>query len=59
MSLLWRKKVTTLLKKILFTTKKVTTSEEVDKVTKKLNDMKEVVITIRSKYLDKFEVQSK
>ena len=48
-----------MLKKILFTTKKVTTSEEVDKVTKKLNDMKEVVITIRSKYLDKFEVQSK
>ena len=41
------------------TTEKVTTSDEVGKGTKKLNDMKEAVVTIRRKDLDKFEGQYK
>ena len=41
------------------TTEKVTTSQEVDKGTKKLNDMKEAVVTIRGKDSDNFEGQSK
>ena len=41
------------------TSEKVTTSEEVDKVTKILDEMKESVVTIRRKNLDKFEGQSK
>ena len=50
---------TPLAKKKILTTEKVTTSEEVDKGTKKLNDMKESVVTIRRKDLDKFEGQYK
>ena len=41
------------------TSEKVTTSEEVDKGTKHLENMKEAVVTIRRKYLDNFEGQSK
>ena len=41
------------------TSENVTTSEEVEKGTKKLDDMKEAVVTIRRKYLDNFEGQSK
>ena len=41
------------------TTEKVTTSDEVDKGTKNMDDMKEAVVTIRSKDSDKFEGQSK
>ena len=41
------------------TTEKVTTSEEVEKDTKKLDDMKEAVVKIRRKYLYNFEFQSK
>ena len=50
---------TTLSKKKSLTTEKVTTSEEVDKGTKKLNDIKEAVVTIRGKDLDNFEGQYK
>ena len=39
--------------------KKVTTSEEVDKGTENLDDMKEAVVTIRGKDLDNFGGQSK
>ena len=45
-------------KKKLLTTEKVTRSEEVDKDTKKSDDMKEAVVTIRRKYSYNFEVQS-
>ena len=38
---------------------KVTTSEEVDKGTKTLDDMKKAVVTIRGKDLYNFEGQSK
>ena len=48
-----------LSKKKLLTTKKVETSEEVDKGNKNLDDMKEAVFTIRRKDLDNFEGQSK
>ena len=48
-----------LSKKKILTTEKVTTSEEVDKGTKHLDDMKEAVVKISSKGLDKFEGQSK
>ena len=41
------------------TTEKVTTNDEVDKGKKKLDDMKEAVVTIRRKNLDNFESQSK
>ena len=41
------------------TTEKVTTGEEVDKVTKNLDDMKEAVVMIRRKDLDNFEGLSK
>ena len=41
------------------TSEKVTTSEEVDKVTENLDEMKESVVTIRRKNLDNFEGQSK
>ena len=41
------------------TSEKVTSSEEVDKGTKKLDDMKEAVVTIHRKYLDNFEGKSK
>ena len=54
-----KKKVTPLLKKTLLTSEKVTTSEEVEKDTKNLDNMKEAVVTIRMKDLDKFEVQYK
>ena len=50
-----KKKVTPLPKKTLLTSEKVTTSEEVDKVTKILDDMKEAVVKIRRKDLDKFQ----
>ena len=41
------------------TTEKIKTSEEVDKVTKKLEDTKEAVVTIYRKDSDKFEGQYK
>ena len=47
------------LEKTLLTTEKVTTSEEVEKDTKKLDDMKEAVVPIHRKDLDNFEGQSK
>ena len=40
-------------------TEKIPTSEEVDKRSEDFEDMKEAVVTIRSKYSDKFEGQSK
>ena len=40
------------------TSEKVTPSEEVDKGTKILDGIKEVVVTIRKKYLDHFEWHS-
>ena len=43
----------------LLTTEKVTTSEEVDKGIKFLDDMKEEVFTISRKDLDNFEGNSK
>ena len=42
-------------KKKVVTSEKVTTSEEVDKGTKKLDDIKETAATIRRKDLDDFE----
>ena len=41
------------------TSEKVTTSEEVDKGTKHLDDMKEAMVKIRRKDLDNFEGKSK
>ena len=43
-----------LTKKKIVTSKKVTTSEAVDKGTKNLDDMKEAVVTICGKDLDNF-----
>ena len=40
-------------------TENITTNEDVQKGTEKLEDMKKVVVTIRGKYSDKFEGQSK
>ena len=40
-------------------TEKIKLGKEVDKGSGKLEDMKEAVVTIRRKYSDKFEVQSK
>ena len=40
-------------------TEKINTNEEVDKRSEDFEDMKEAVVTIRSKYSDKFEGQSK
>ena len=37
----------------------ITTNEDVDKGTEKLEDMKEAVVTVRRKYSDTFEGQSK
>ena len=50
-----KKKVTSLPKKKVATSENFTTSEEVDKGTKKFDDMKEAVITILRKDLDHFE----
>ena len=50
-----QKKVTSLPKKKVATSENFTTSEEVDKGTKKFDDMKEAVITILRKDLDHFE----
>ena len=50
---------TPLLKKILLTTEKVTTSEEVNEGPKKMDDMKETVFPIRSKDPYNFEGQYK
>ena len=47
-------KVMPLTKKKLVKTEKVAISEEVDKGTKHLDDMKEAVVTIRRKDSDKF-----
>ena len=46
-------------KKKLLTMEKVTTSEEFEKDTKNLDDMKEVVVIIQRKDLDNFEGQYK
>ena len=46
-------------KKKVTTSEKVTPSEEVDKGTKKLDDMEEAVVTIRRKDLDSFDGHSK
>ena len=54
MSLLPKEKVTPFLKKTLLTTEKVTTSAEVDKGTKHLHGMKEVVFMIHRKDLANF-----
>ena len=59
MQLLPKEKLTQLPKKKIVTSEKVTTSEEVDIVTKTLYDTKEAVVTIRGKYLDNFEGSSK
>ena len=47
--------ITTFLDRKILTTEKVTTSEEVEKVTEKLEDMKEAVVTICRKDSNKFE----
>ena len=59
MSSFTKKKITPLPRKKLLTTEKGTSSEEVDKVTKNLDDMKDAVVTIRGKYLDNLEGQYK
>ena len=48
------KKVTPLPKKKIVTSEKFTLNEEVDKGTKKLDDMKEAAVTISMKDLDNF-----
>ena len=58
MSSLQKKKVTPFSKKKVVTIEKVTPSEEVDKGTKKLDDMKEAVVKIHTKDLYKFEEKS-
>ena len=58
MSSLTKKKVTPFPKKKLVTSEKVTPSEEVDKVTKNVDDMKAEVFIIRRKDLDNFEGKS-
>ena len=55
MFLLPKKKVTPFPKKKLVTSEKVTTSEEVEKGPKNLDDIKEAVLTIRVKDLDTYE----
>ena len=55
---LLKKRVTKLTKKEVLTSKKVTPSEEVEKGTKHLDDMKEEMITIRRKDFNNFEGQS-
>ena len=52
-------KINTIVELKKFTTDKVTTSEEVDKVTKILDYMKEAVVAIRRQDLYNFECQSK
>ena len=59
MSSLTKKKVTPFPKKKVVTSEKFTTSEEVDKGTNILDDMKEAVATIRRKHLDNFHGQYK
>ena len=44
---------------VLKPTENIKTSEEVDKGSEILEDMKEAVVTIRTKYSDKFQGQSK
>ena len=51
--------MTSLLNKKLLATEKVTTSEEVDKGDKILDDMKDAVFAIHGTDSDKFEGQSK
>ena len=58
MSSLLREKVTPFSKEIVVTSEKDTSSEEVDKGNKILDDMKEAVVTIRKNNLDNFEGQS-
>ena len=53
------KKVKPLSKKKLLTTGKIIISEEVDKSTEILDDMKEAVVTICKDYLYNFDGQSK
>ena len=55
--MLSKKKATPLTKKKVVKSEKVTTSEEVDKGTKHLDDMKEALVTIYRKDLDNFEGQ--
>ena len=57
MSSLLREKVTPFSKKIVVTSEKDTSSEEVDKGNKFFDDMKEAVVTIRKNNLDNFEGQ--
>ena len=52
MLLLPKKKVTQFPEDKIVTNEKVTTSEEVDKGTKNLDDMKQAVVKIRRKGLD-------
>ena len=52
-------KVTLLPKKTLVTSENVTTIKEVDKDTKTMDHMKELVVTISRKYLSNFEGPSK
>ena len=47
-----------IVKEKILTTEKVTTSKEVEKGTKHLDDMKEEVVTILRKDLDNFEGRS-
>ena len=49
------KEKNTIVEETLLTTEKVTTSEEVYKGTKHLDDMKEAVVTVHRKDLDNFE----
>ena len=48
-----------IVKEKILTTKKVTRSEEVDKGTKNLDDVKELLVTIWRNYLGNFVGQSK
>ena len=54
-----KEKLTTWLKKKVVTSEKVTTSEEVDRGTKYLDDIKESAVTISRKDSDNFESKSK
>ena len=54
-----KKKVTPFSKKKLLTTEKVTTSEEVGRGNKNVDDMKEAVVKTLRKDLDNFEYKSK
>ena len=55
MLLLLSKKLTPLPEKKIVTSEKVTSNEEADKGTKKLDDMEEPVVKICRKDLDNFE----